>query len=120
LAIRVGQNYRVIEHTTPAGRWKVSTAAYWYALEDLDEREIIAYHWHPERGPIAYPHFHIGSVTGIDNEAVANGHLPTGRVALEQFLRLLVESFHVEPLRDDWAEVLTKAQLIFETYRTWG
>jgi hypothetical protein len=34
-----------------------------------------------------------------------NAHFPTGRIALEDVLRLAITEFGVRPPRSDWAEV---------------
>jgi hypothetical protein len=47
-------------------------------------------------------------------------HIPTGRVALEDVIRLAVEEFHVEPRRADWNEVLIRTRQGFVEQRTWA
>ena len=103
------------------GPWKVATAAYAYALlTAADGNEIFGYHWHPRgRSPIATPHFHFGSGAGVERADVASAHFPSGRIALEEFLRCIIRDFQVMPRRGDWQEVLDSTQQAFETYRTW-
>ena len=82
LAIRMVQQYRVVRASGARGPFKVQTMAYSYAIEDASddsEREILAYHWHPD-GPgdaIRTPHLHVAG-------AHERLHLPTGRVSVEQ------------------------------------
>lgn len=74
-------------------------------LARADGRTILAYHWHPVGvSPVTWPHLHIGgSLVGID---LSKAHLPTGVVALQDVLRFAIADLGVEPLRDDWSEVL--------------
>jgi hypothetical protein len=92
----------------------VSTSAYRYHILDRDDREILAYHWHPEGvSPVTEPHLHLsGRLRPLDIGApdtpVALGemHLPTGIVSLAHVVRLLIAEIGVEPRRDDWETVL--------------
>jgi hypothetical protein len=126
-------HYRIIRPAA-GGRWKVQTAAYYYAFDDADGHEILAYHWHPSEGGVRFAHLHIGS--GAVDAAVllaaqrspqhnalrpdvAAAHLPTGRVALEDIVRLAIEQFHVPPRRKAWDETLRTSRSAFEAARTW-
>jgi hypothetical protein len=40
-------------------------------------------------------------------------------VSIEEVLRLAITELGVEPLRDDWREVLERTQGSYETWRTW-
>lgn len=83
--------------------------SYNYQVLDAHNREIIAYHWHPESAsPIITPHLHLTSRIGeIDlgaaGETVALGemHLPTGFVTPAAIVRLLIPEFGVAPRRSD-------------------
>lgn len=125
--------YRIIRQSE-RGPWKVQTAAYQYALDDADGREIFAYHWHPHVGDIPYPHLHLshGAVKRdvLPNASLAVGqnvlqsqlavaHFPTRRVALEDMLRLLIEQFGIRPARPDWDDTMHKARESFKSDRTW-
>ena len=119
--LSVAQQYRLVEHAGARGPWKVSTIAYEYVLRtDVDGEEIVAYHWHP-RGPspITTPHLHVGAGAEVTRRDMLGAHLPTGRIALEEFLRCLIRDFEVSPHRQDWDTVLTDAQQAFEEWRTW-
>lgn len=112
--------YRVEKAEGESGPWKVTTEAYQHALEDEDGREIIAYHWHPERGSAYnYPHLHIGTGIGASLGEIHKRHFPTGRVSLEDVLRLVIKEFGAEPARADWEEVLEETQATYEVRRTW-
>ena len=119
LALAVIHRFRVINESARTSRpYRVISAAYYYALTEGDGREILAYHWHPEeRGAIPEPHLHIESGAGTLRAEFDRAHLPTGRVALEDFLRLLIRDFAVRPLRSDWEAILNQTQQ--EAGRTW-
>ena len=119
LALRIVHQYRVIEAPDERGHWKVSTAGYMYSLEDLEGHELLAHHWHPaDPNPIKTPHLHLGAASGA-NALSAAAHFPTGRIAVEDVIRVLIRDFGVAPRRDDWPEVLNEAQEAFNTWRTW-
>jgi hypothetical protein len=111
--------YRVEETEGERGPWKVSTLAYYHSLEDEAGREFVAYQWHPEQGSIDLPHLHIGTGVGASLGSVHKYHFPTGRVSLEDVLRLAIRGFQVEPVRADWEEVLGETQAAYEAWRTW-
>ena len=120
LAVAVSQWYRLIEIPNPTEPWKVSTVAYSYSLRQSNGPEILAYHWHPNLpGSVRYPHLHLEYGAGISRPEFHRAHLPTGRVALEDFVRLLIESFGVLPERDNWEEDLAASRAEFEAERTW-
>jgi len=67
----MGQQYslRKVPDGPERGLWKVQIEAYKYTLHDAEERELWAYHWHPEGlGPIMWPHFHVYSSAGVRND----------------------------------------------------
>jgi hypothetical protein len=47
-------------------------------------------------------------------------HFPTGRVSVEEFLRLAIHAFDVKPRRSDWRAVLQRTQAAFSKWRTWA
>lgn len=115
LSLSITQHYRIVEFVGPRGPWKVSTTGYLYALHDANGHEIIAYHWHPA-SRVTYPHLHIRTGALVGRPELQRAHLPTGRIELEEFLRLAITDFNVQPLRDDWDEVLTRTQEVFEEW----
>jgi len=101
--------------------YRVRTAYYAYGLEDLEGDEIFAYHWHPYGiSPVGYPHLHLKHGARIGRPELIRGHLPTGRVSLEDVLTLVIEQFDVKPLRSDWREVLEESADMFRKNRTWA
>jgi len=111
LALRAIQHYRIVEAADARGPWKAQTVAYWYAIETLDEREVLAYHWHPNsRSATTAPHLHLGPAAQVGFERLSDSHLPTGRIALEDVLRLAIRDLGVRARRNDWEETLDLAQ----------
>lgn len=112
--------FRIVEAEDERGPYKVETADYLYSLADTDQREIIAYHWHPhEEGPHHTPHMRLGYGARVQFEGLSDINLPSGRVALEQIIRLAIE-LGAKPQRDDWDALLQKGQTAFEQWRTWA
>lgn len=111
--LTVALHFLVIDEASARGRYRVKTTAYYYSLLDAGEKEIIAYHWHPH-SDVAFPHLHICSGARVGRVDLRNAHIPTGRVALEDFLRMAITEFGVTPRRDDWLDVLAQAQAAYE------
>jgi hypothetical protein len=87
--------------------WDAQTAAYEYRLSDPDDRELLAYHWHPEgQSHVETPHLHLGPAAEVGRRPLLTAHLPTGLVRVDSVIRLAVESFAVAPIRPDWDRVL--------------
>jgi len=55
----------------------------------------------------------------LGREEFQRAHLPTGRVALENFVRLLIVDFGVPPEKDNWEDELAKSLAEFEADRSW-
>jgi hypothetical protein len=105
--LRVRMRVRLTQSEPPRGLWEAETAAYDYRLSDQDDREIVAYHWHPEgQSHVRTPHLHLGPGAEIGRTALLRAHLPTGPVPIQDVLRLTIEGFNVEPARRDWDRVL--------------
>jgi hypothetical protein len=118
LFLTLKMQYRVTKAVGVRGPWKVSTEAYYYGIHDRQQTEILSYHWHPKTER-TFPHIHLHSGSSVIR-ALQGIHLPTGRVSLEQVLRLLIEEMKVKPLRADWAKVIQGTQLRYELARTWS
>jgi hypothetical protein len=118
LYLSASMNYKIVEAAGDRGPYKVKTTAYQYILEDEDEKEILAYQWHPE-SRVQFPHIHVGSSSKIAGKTFNKIHLPTGRIALEQVLRITVDELGVKPLKGEWNSILVQTQKLFEKWRTW-
>jgi hypothetical protein len=93
-----------------------------YHVVTDDMTEVILFHWHPDgKSTQQAPHLHVGSSQLTPASVVSRRtHVPTGRVALEAVLELLIRDFGVVPLRTDWEVSLTKSRRTFEQWRTWS
>jgi hypothetical protein len=92
-------------------RWQAATVSYAYRLEDVDGREIVAYHWHPHgRSHIAIPHLHLGAALGTLRAEMTKAHLHTGMITPVAILSLAVERFGVAPRRSDRADIFERAE----------
>ena len=121
LSLAARMLYEIVSAEGDRGPWKVRTAAYYYGLHDQEGHEILAYHWHPGApGPQGErsPHLHLGVGSGV-SPLLRKAHLPTGRVALEEILRLAIADLGVKPLRKDWRAVLARTESAFRKFRTW-
>ncbi len=122
LALSVLMQYRIVRADAERGPWKVRTMAYAYTLFEAG-RESLAYHWHPERREegqwVTFPHLHV-SAGGAVGRRLEKAHLPTGRVALEDVVRLALTDLKVTALRPDWERVLRATQAAYEKWRTWS
>lgn len=120
VSLVVALHYRIVEDSGARGPWKVRIDAYAYQLVNREELEILSYHWHPSgRSVVTWPHLHLGQA-GIGRDGTLLGaHMPTGRVALEEVIRLAVVDLGVEPRRPDWSDVISESQEAFEEWRTW-
>ena len=121
-ALDLVQHYRVVEDEGARGPWKVSTVAYYYTLTiAATAQEVLGYHWHPQgRSDVTYPHLHLYEGTGTLRHNLRKAHLPTGRIAVEDILRLAITHFLVTPLRKAWETILAETQDAFQQWRTWG
>jgi len=116
--LSVLMNYTIVEAPGARGPYKVKSTGYFYSLEEGGAKEIITYQWHPT-GACKFPHLHLGSSSKLGAKTLNKLHLPTGRIALEQVLRLAVEELGVQPIKTDWSDILSDAQGLFEQWRTW-
>jgi hypothetical protein len=109
--LTVAMHFLVMEEASARGPYRVTTTAYYYSLLDAAEKEIIAYHWHPH-SDVAFPHLHICSGARVGRVDLRNAHIPRGRIALEDLLRMVITEFGVTPRRRDWPDVLAQAASI--------
>jgi hypothetical protein len=97
------------------GTFEVLRVGYRYQLHEPNERELLAFHWHPYGLSDAWhPHLHLSSripsfELGANAEPtnLAAMHIPTGFVTFADVVRLLITEFGVEPRRADWESILT-------------
>lgn len=117
----IRHHYEVVEADGERGPFKVRSTGYFYGVLDQDGREVFAYHWHP-RSLYRGPHLHTSpaAAVGMNGVSLLHGlHVPTGRVAFESVIVLLLEA-GVPSRRNDATAVLDANIQRFERWRTWG
>ncbi len=108
-----------VDHAFTLDAAAVHTTGYAYHLYDLHGTELLAYHWHPHgSGARPDPHLHVRATIGTAH--LSRMHLPTGRVSLEAFVRLLITEFGISPLQADWRRILDTAEQSFIAARAWA
>lgn len=95
------------------GPFKVTTRGWMHTIYE-DGREVFAYHWHPlSDSHVTVPHLHA-------HWAPDRLHVPTGRVLLEDLLRV-AEDLGAEPDdKDKWNAVDQENRESFARGATWG
>ncbi len=107
--------YRIVPAANSPGAWMVQLTAYGYELLDDQDRELLAYQWHPQgRSTVTWPHVHLGPAAGDLWRPMSRAHLPTGRIAVQDVLRLAIRDFGVPPRRANWEAVLDRTQRTLE------
>jgi hypothetical protein len=102
---------RASQHAGERDPWEVIIAAYQYTLLDADQREILAFHLHPEgQSHVTTAHLHLGTGAGQLRADLAAAHVPTGQVTLPSAVRLAIEGFAARPLRQQWDSLLHRAE----------
>jgi len=117
LRLGIRHEFSLQPTSADARQLEAVTTAYSHVLRDPDGNEIVAYHWHPDGvSSVRHPHLHLSNqIRPIElgrNQAplpLADMHLATGVVPLAHVVRMLIEEFGVEPLRDDWDAVLPRS-----------
>lgn len=108
--LRVKERFRVapVPDSPPRSRWRVTLVETSYIVFDLtDNREILAFHWHPHVLGKAFHHVHLEA--GLRAAPAFIGlHVPTGGVQLEDVLTFLIDELGVQPRRADWRIVLAE------------
>jgi hypothetical protein len=95
---------------------------YFLGVADLGDRELFAYHWHPDgASDVLTPHLHVSVAPSIilparigatmdDRLAMGKLHFPTHRIALPELVRFLITELDVGPRRPDWEAVLDRIE----------
>ncbi len=63
---------------------------------------------------MTWPHLHLSQASIGHPATLLGAHLPTGRIALEEVIRLADLDLGVRPRRPDWSEVIRETQEAFE------
>lgn len=89
--------------------FRARLVGYRYAVIGAEQRELLAYHWHPTGvSGVTIPHVHVSNAAWRDRSApdLSAIHLSTGPIALSDIVLLLITEFGALPRRGDWAELL--------------
>jgi len=113
-------SYTLDQPSDPRHNYGVRIVSYEQRILDRDDREILAFHWHPTgRSNVIDPHLHLsGRLNPIDigrNQELlplADMHIPTGFVTLEDVVRLLITEFGITPRLADWDALLRENRSI--------
>ena len=111
-----------IDQTAESGRrQRAMTVAYEYRILDVQETELLVYHWQPgsiARGP-DFPHIHVSasltaktSATVSQRLSLDKRHVPTGIVTLADVVRTLIAEFGIAERRRDWPARLARAEIV--------
>jgi hypothetical protein len=120
LFIDITQTYLIVE---TADGFKAQTTAYSYGIlakEGDGFREILQFHWHPKTTKnLKWPHMHVVGNT-YDGD-LSRVHIPTGRLAIEDFIRVLIRDFDVKARLsyEDAKKILTKNKAAFCESASW-
>jgi hypothetical protein len=107
-------DYLIREAGAGRSNYHLQTVSYIYALLDRDGNEVLAYHWHPVGSShVVHPHLHLSDhVNPIpmgraqDPLPLADVHIASGFVELADIVPMLIEELDVQPLREDWRDIL--------------
>ena len=107
LTLAVSEHYFIVD--APDEGWQVQRAAYFYAVGRQDTGELLAFHWHPRgKSPIVTPHLHVRANIQIGERWLGKVHLPTGKLAIEDMVRLAIQELSAEPVREDWEALVAQ------------
>ena len=102
--------------------YRAETAQYVYVVQDLNGRELFAFHWHPYGvSGVRTPHLHVSVAQNVvlpkspghqgDGELpLGKLHFPTHRIEPSQLVRFLITELGVGPRRADWESVLDRIE----------
>jgi hypothetical protein len=136
ILLSVGHDYRIVrleDEADERGPWQMRTAKYAYVILDEQGNELLTYHWHPEdpfqpsgRSKVQSPHLHVAhTITSIPlgrnyaDFALAEMHIRTGQVLLEDIVELLIDECGIHPLKDYWREIVDENRKRVRAGRTW-
>lgn len=115
--LMVQQRFRIIrDDDEERGPWRATTQKYDYSLEAEDGAELVAYHWHPAEQGFDEPHLHVGDANGPVQRRM---HLPTARVPVEDFIRLLIREFDIAAADQNYRRILEGSKERFLRFKGW-
>ena|SRR5215217_5895232 len=123
LFFRASMKFETLDRGQSEKRWRyrITTREYIYEVTGPKSEQVISAHWHPlaRNSKFADPHWHIGGVALAKGDVYLDrAHIPSPRVSIEEFIRLMIEDF-VQPRADDWDSRLRQTHNAFAKYKTW-
>ncbi|MCK9517416.1 MAG: hypothetical protein M0R74_00090 [Dehalococcoidia bacterium] len=100
------------------GTLESSTTKYEYSLSHEDESEILSFHYHPGEQAFNEPHLHLRSGAGQLGPELQRAHIPTARLAVEDFIQFLIREYKVEAAQD-YRRNLEQSKGRFVKYKRW-
>jgi hypothetical protein len=106
IRLRAAIDYTIDASAARPGWWDVRMTGWIYEIRPSSDAPILAFHWHPVRGRVTWPHLHAyGAHDAVDLHKL---HPPTGHVTLRSVVRFLIEDFGMLPRRAAWPAVLER------------
>jgi len=122
LFLAVTQTYSLVQ--TQDRQFKANTTGYMYEVlvkrNSTELETIFEFHWHPQTTPrLRWPHLHV--IGNTHDGDIARVHFPTARLAIEDFIRLLIRDFGVKPRLpyEDAKKILTKNKKALMESASW-
>jgi hypothetical protein len=124
LFFRAGMKFETLDRgqSERRTRYRITTREYIYEVTGPKSQPIVSAHWHPlaRNSRFADPHWHIGGVTLAENRVYLDrAHIPSPRVSIEEFIRLMIEEMGVEPRHEDWDARLRRTHNAFAANKSW-
>lgn len=123
LGVRIEHRFRLVRAGGHPGRrdaWKATITKYQFALYDEGDREVLAYHWHPAEQGNDEPHLHLSSGSGSLRPELQRAHLPTARIAVEEFVLFVIREFAARVRTQAYRRILAESLARFRQERSWG
>jgi hypothetical protein len=118
--IRIEERFAIVRSSieSAAAEYTVATRKYAYTLDDDGGKEILAFHWHSREQGFDLPHLHVSAGAGQLVDVFHRAHIPTGRVALSDFVAFLIRDFDVTARDPSYRRVLQRSMAAGE--EPWG
>jgi hypothetical protein len=120
VCLYVSLRYRIVkleDPPDPREPWKTTTTGWAHHLGRIQRGKVVPiaqFHWHPQDTPDKpYPHVHVPA----DADRL---HIPTGRVLVEDVLKLAIESGATPRDQAKWDDILQTNVENFAKGATWG
>jgi hypothetical protein len=110
MLVKAREILRVDDERRRGNGYMVRRTSYDYELLDQEGTRLLAYHWHPGgRSHAIVPHLHPGLAWDGRLTISSQPHLPTGDVAIVEFVEMLIREFGVPTLVRNWEQRLSGA-----------